>query len=114
MPTPILSTSAFNAPEEVIPTSITFGATGNEDSLVRWKEDSVLCWEQDTSRDGLGDLLCVFRMDRLGLARPDVHSLILKANTQVEWPIRGESELRVIRRPRRVTPLPGWKPRNSW
>lgn len=58
IPVAILSTPDFNAPARVDRTSLTFGRTGNEASLVSCSKNG-----EDINRDGRLDLKCSFKND---------------------------------------------------
>lgn len=62
IPVAILSTTEFNAVTQVDRTSLTFGATGLEQSFVRCGSPG-----EDVNDDGLADLVCQFDTTRTGL-----------------------------------------------
>ena len=57
----ILSAADFNAPLMVVPSSLTFGATGTEKQAAR-------CRAKDVNRDSYPDLVCKFSLRNAGLA----------------------------------------------
>lgn len=65
LPVAILSQEGFD-PTNLVQNSLRFGATGEEDSLVRCRE-----LHRDLNRDGVADLLCFFSMKKAGF---DWHS----------------------------------------
>jgi hypothetical protein len=67
IPVVILSAPGFDAPGQVNPNSLTFGATGDEDSLDRRGKDPVAnCSAEDVNADGLADLVCHFSIEKAG------------------------------------------------
>src|SRR5262249_34001390 len=64
IPVAILSTSTFNAPASVNATSLTFGETGNENSL-------AFCGAEDVNGDDLTDLMCHFETQSSGFKSGD-------------------------------------------
>jgi len=65
----ILSTSTFDAATQVDVNSLTFGQTGNENSLVRHRKTGLPQYEvRDVNGDGLLDLVVNFETDKTGLA----------------------------------------------
>jgi hypothetical protein len=90
-PVAILSTGDFDAPAEVDRTSLTFGRTGNEQSLAFCKSA-----DDDVNGDGHADLVCRFTTQATGLQRGDSEA-ILKGRTVGGTPIEGRDAVRVIR-----------------
>jgi hypothetical protein len=75
----LFSADGFNAPVAVDEASLTFGRTGDEDSLLR--EHGVPdCRTQDVNADGLPDLVCTFKTQRAGFVCGDTVG-ILKGTT---------------------------------
>jgi hypothetical protein len=64
IPVAILSTPSFDATEEVDRSSLTFGSTGNEQSL-------HFCNQEEVNKDGLLDLICLFDAPMSGFAKSD-------------------------------------------
>jgi hypothetical protein len=62
VPVAILSTTEFNALTQVDRSSLTFGATGTENSLQRCADNG-----EDVNDDGLPDLICHFENQKTGL-----------------------------------------------
>jgi hypothetical protein len=91
LPVAILSTGGFNAPSEVDQTSLTFGATGNEESLAFCNRRP-----KDFSKDGSkDDLLCHFYIEKAGFKCGDTEG-ILNGKTVSGIPIEGEDLVRII------------------
>ena len=100
IPVAILSTPSFNAAEQVNWPSLTFGRTGDEESL-RFKRDGrPQCGDRDVNDDGLADLVCKFVTRRTGLEVGDSEA-ILKGLTVDGVPIIGSDEIVVKPRRRR-------------
>jgi hypothetical protein len=85
----ILSTSEFNASDIVDKDSLTFGRTGNEDSL-------AFCYyrPEDVNGDGLKDLVCHFYAEDTGFQRGDREG-ILKGTTKDGMPIQGSDSVKI-------------------
>lgn len=90
VPVAILSAQGFDAPAEVDRVSLTFGKTGDEDSLTRCLNPSA-----DVNGDGLADLLCVFRSGPTGLQLGDTEA-ILKGETHDGRAIEGRDSILVV------------------
>jgi hypothetical protein len=75
IPVAILSTQSFNATAVVDPASVTFGPTGNEQSL-----DFCNSSGEDVNGDGLIDLICHFSTELTGFKSGDALG-VLKAKT---------------------------------
>ena len=69
-PVAVLSTPTFNAPTQVVKTSLTFGRTGYEKSLLRLK-GKPQCSSTDANSDGRADLLCQFDNPTAGFQTGD-------------------------------------------
>ncbi|MBI5942749.1 MAG: hypothetical protein HY864_00130 [Chloroflexi bacterium] len=68
----ILSTAQFNAIQQVDRTSLTFGSTGDENSLnFKGRKQVADCRKKDVNRDGLSDLVCKFRVNKTGFKLGD-------------------------------------------
>jgi len=67
----VLSAASFDASGQVDRTSLTFGRTGHETSLVRCDSRGV-----DVNRDGLPDLLCVFSVRAAGFQAGDTAGIL--------------------------------------
>jgi hypothetical protein len=89
VPVAILSAASFNAPAQVDRTSLTFGRTGHEVSLVRCDPHGV-----DVNRDGLPDLLCVFSVGAAGFQPGDTAG-ILDGRTSDGAPLTGRDQVTV-------------------
>jgi len=86
----ILSAADFDAPAEVDRASLTFGRTGDEQSL-------ALCTRsaEDVNADGLLDLVCHFENQKTGFQVGDTEG-ILKGQTTDGTPIEGRDDVRVV------------------
>lgn len=97
IPVAILSSAEFDAPGKVDEGSLTFGGTGDEQSL-----DFCLGRGVDMNGDGRSDLTCVFRTRAAGFEPGDSEG-VLKGETLDGVPIVGRDMIRVIGpRPRLV------------
>ena len=90
IPVAILSSEGFDAPNDVERSTITFGKTGDEDSLVR-----CIRRARDVNRDGLMDLICVFRTRDTGFEVGDTEG-ILKCETSDGINIQGSDSVIII------------------
>ena len=88
----ILSTEDFDAPELVDEASLTFGRTGDEESL-----EFCANLAGDVNRDGYADLLCYFRTSMTGFQLGDTEG-ILKGLTMDGEAIEGHDAIEVIER----------------
>jgi len=90
IPVAILSTSDFNARKMVDRTSLTFGATGDEDSL-------AFCTprREDVNGDHLKDLICHFYTKKTGFQCGDTEG-ILKGQLLDGTPIEGSDLVRIV------------------
>ena len=88
IPVAILSTPKFNAVTSVDVSSLTFGRTGNEQSL-------AFCNTEDVNGDGLQDLVCHFRTQLTGFQSGDALG-ILKGKNILELPIVGKEAIRIV------------------
>jgi len=89
IPVAILSTQEFYAPDMVNKDSLTFGATGFEDSLAFCNEP------EDINGDGLRDLTCHFYTQEAGFQCGDTEG-ILMGETVGGTPIEGSDSVRII------------------
>jgi prepilin-type processing-associated H-X9-DG protein len=87
-PVAILSDPMFNVPGELDQTSLTFGRTGDEQSL-------AFCRLEDTNDDGLLDLLCQFNTEAAGFRQGDTAG-ILKGVTFTGTHVRGTDSVRIV------------------
>jgi hypothetical protein len=90
IPVAILSTADFHAPDEVDRDSLTFGATGREESLAFCNAAG-----EDVNDDGLLDLVCHFRTAETGFARQDTLG-ILEGQTTARFNFRGTDSIRIV------------------
>ena len=92
----ILSASDFQAPEEVDRDSLTFGRTGDEESLHRRGRDDVPnCGSEDANGDGLLDLVCRFNLRDTGFVAGDTEG-ILKGLLAIGAPIEGRDAVVIV------------------
>ncbi len=71
-------------------TSLTFGSTGDERSLVSCNPDS-----QDVNGDGLPDLVCRFYTQEVAFQTGDTAG-VLKGQTVTGIPIRGSNPVSIV------------------
>ena len=69
----ILSSPSLDAPNDVDRTSLTFGHSGDENSLHRQGKD---CWRNDVNNDGLLDLVCNFVIRRTDFLPSDTIGIL--------------------------------------
>jgi len=86
----ILSTSDFDAPSVVDRTSLTFGHTGDQESL-----KSCFDHAKDVNHDGLKDLVCVFQSSLTGFQPGDTEG-ILKGKTVDGTLIEGSDSVKIV------------------
>ena len=89
IPVAILSAADFDAPSQIDKASLTFGPTGDEESLVSCSSKS-----KDFNRDRLLDLICHFDADQAGFECGDTDG-ILRGNTVGGLPIEGSDSVRI-------------------
>ena len=89
IPVAILSTEAFSAPEKVDKTSLTFGHSGNEQSLAFCNKG------EDVNGDGLLDFVCHFYNQASSFKAGDI-SGILKGHTVEGVSIIGSDSVNII------------------
>jgi hypothetical protein len=88
IPVAILSTPSFDATTRVNRSSLTFGRTGNEQSLVK-------CNFEDGNRDGLVDLICHFSTQKTGFQIGDTEG-ILKGRTLQGTQLLGRDSVSIV------------------
>jgi len=90
IPVAILSDAGFDAVDEVVSASLTFGLTGNEESL-------TFCFPRghDVNSDGFNDLICVFRTQKAGFQCNDTEG-ILKGRTVDGTFVKGSDSVRMV------------------
>ena len=86
----ILSEPGFDATARVDKTSLTFGRTGNEPSLVRCNRNG-----RDENGDGLLDQVCHFAIQRMGFRLGDTVG-ILRGRTVDGTPIEGRDAVLIV------------------
>ena len=95
-PVAILSTANFDAATRVDRETLTFGRTGDEQSLAcRKMKGEPLCEVQDANGDGLLDLVCSFRIPKMDFRCGDPAG-VLKGRTVEETPFSGVDLVRVV------------------
>jgi len=90
IPVGILSSSTFDAPTSVDRTSLTFGRTGNEQSLAFCNSSP-----EDVNVDGFLDLVCHFNTQQTGFQAGDTAGA-LKGKTVTGTPIIGTDSVRIV------------------
>ena len=90
IPVAILSTLDFDAPGQVDRDSLTFGPTGDEDSLAFCSPSP-----EDVNCDGYDDLMCHFYTRQTGFACGDTEG-ILKGQTADGVPLEGSDSVRIV------------------
>ena len=84
------STRPFFAPDEVDKASLTFGRTGEEESLAKCTKSN-----EDVNGDGLLDVVCHFNTQDTGFQEGDTVG-ILKGKTIGGTPIKGTDSIRIV------------------
>jgi hypothetical protein len=90
IPVAILSGAAFDAPAQVDRAALTFGRTGDEQSLAFCNPGS-----EDVNRDGRPDLVCHFYTQETMFQKGDTQG-ILKGRTISGVPLRGVDSVRIV------------------
>lgn len=90
IPVAIFSKPDFDAPAAVDTTTLTFGATGNEQSLAFCDKGS-----EDVNGDGLLDLVCHFTTQLTGFTKGDTEG-ILRGKTITSTNIVGIDSVRIV------------------
>lgn len=89
IPVAILSSSTFDAPGQVDPTSLTFGRTGDEQSLTGCPG------REDVNADGRLDLVCNFATQGTGFQLGDIKG-VLKGTTLTGRSLIGTDSVRIM------------------
>lgn len=89
IPVAILSGPGFDAASEVDATSLTFGRTGNEDSLASCTRP------KDVNKDKLPDLVCYFQTNSAGFVSGDSVG-VLRGRTVDGIAIQGTDAVRIV------------------
>lgn len=89
IPVAILSSPTFDAPGQVDKASLTFGVTGDEDSLAFCRETV------DVNSDGLLDQVCHFNARDTGFECGDTEG-ILRGQTVGGLPMEGRDSVRIV------------------
>jgi len=91
----ILSTKQFSASQQVDRASLTFGSTGNENSLnLKGRKHAPDCQVKDVNRDGFSDLVCKFLINKTGFQLGDTIG-ILNGMTLTGNPITGQDSVKI-------------------
>jgi uncharacterized repeat protein (TIGR01451 family) len=90
IPVAILSSATFDAPSQVEKTSLTFGRTGDEQSLAFCNPNG-----EDVNGDGLLDLICHFETQKTGFQSGDTQG-VLKGKTVDGTPIKGTDSVKIV------------------
>lgn len=91
IPVAILSSAGFDVPTMVVPSSLTFGRTGNEASLASCNRTT-----EDVNGDGLRDRVCHFYTNATAFVAGDTLG-VLRGLTTAGTPIKGSDMVRIIR-----------------
>lgn len=96
----ILSQQGFDATTEVNRSSLTFGRTGDEDSLRKWGRNEIpWCYEKDINNDNIDDLVCRFSILKTEFTLGDTVG-ILKGETIDGTALEGSDSVVIISRSR--------------
>ena len=96
IPVAILSTSQFDASQQVARSSLTFGHTGDENSLRRRGHKGMPdCRTRDVNHDSLLDLVCRFLTRKTGFQPGDTEG-ILKGQTVDGVSIEGRDSVVIV------------------
>jgi len=87
----ILSTEDFDATNDMDMSSVTFGKTGDEDSLAYYHK----WWHWDVNCDGYKDQMCYFWTNKTGFEIGDTEG-ILKGQKKDEEPIEGSDKVKIM------------------
>jgi hypothetical protein len=90
IPVAVLSSMDFDAPTEVDTESLTFGPTGDEESLAFCSSSS-----EDVNDDGYDDIVCHFYTQMTGFECGDDEG-ILKGQTVDGTPMEGIDSVRIV------------------
>lgn len=91
IPVAILSTPDFDATIEVDKSSLTFGRTGDEESLAKCTKSN-----EDVNDDGLEDVVCHFNTQDTGFQQGDTEG-ILKGKTIAGEPFEESDSVRIVK-----------------
>lgn len=87
----ILSDDSFDAPALVDPLTVTFGKTGEEESLVECEQRPI-----DVNRDGMRDLICLFSLRDTGLQGEDAIARLMGKTPNGLTEFFGEDGIRIV------------------
>jgi Bacterial pre-peptidase C-terminal domain len=90
IPVALLSTDTFNAPSDVDQSSLRFGHTGDEQSLIRCNPHGI-----DVNRDGKPDLVCYFDASKANFQPGDTEGYLTGATTSDDQ-LSGEGFLKIM------------------
>ena len=79
VPVAVLSNPGFDAPSEVMISSLTFGRTGYEDSIslrIDSKPMQPVCQANDVNQDGIFDLICTYKIPSTGFQCGDTQGIL--------------------------------------
>lgn len=88
IPVAILSTDTFSAPDLVDISTLTFGHSGDEQSLAK-------CHIEDVDNDGLVDLICHFSTEKTGFVCGDSEG-VLKGKTTDTTAFEGRDTVKIV------------------
>ena len=91
----ILSDASFNAPTQVVQSSIRFGRTGQEDSIDKKPSGEFKCIGKDVNADAKADLVCQFMTGAAGFQAGD-NVGILTAKLQDNTVIEGSDTVKLV------------------
>jgi len=91
IPVAILSHATLDAPTQVDRASLTFGRTGDEQSLAFCDQDGL----EDVNGDGRLDLVCHFHTPAAGFRAGDTQGM-LKGQTSTGVPLTGLDAVRIV------------------
>ena len=95
-PVAILSSADFDAPAEVDPTSLSFGAQGTEAPVeTRGRRGDPACGVEDVNGDGRADLVCRFATRAAGFERGDVGGALI-GRTREGAPLQGADAVVIV------------------
>lgn len=92
----ILSQPGFQPVTDVDQSTLRFGKTGFEDSLVFCKRAWIWGRGLDFNRDGVPELICLFKQSKTGFERGDTQA-VLRGETNSEEEFRGVSRIWVLK-----------------
>ncbi len=95
VPVAVLSAESFDATSEIDRASLTFGRTGDEDSLIQLPViHKPKCFDKDVNRDRVHDLVCVFAVAKTGFQTGDAEG-VLKGRTLGGMTVEGRDSVEI-------------------